>query len=289
MAETIDVTTELGVFTCTVTNAKLSKVKCAVLDIFTRCHSLGKSALSAKFISPTGIAIASLEGCDLTTADGLARAIKLRANPGGERRKAFCFPVRLLTGHPDVTIPLSNAIVHINGGNADILTVDSDGSLKQRAIIDLSTVEDVMHEDASTIEKRITATRLLTVGVFAFAAKKTEKTELHYVTVKWRDGKFVQETIFEFFGPESQKHSAVLRNMLMAAANAVPTRKPETGPSALAEPDSIASETTPSERPRPKDALTAAETQPKQAPKGCTYTIYVIFALIFIWLLSVIL
>ena len=51
--------------------------------------------------------------------------------------------------------------------------------------IDFSSITGIHYETAEQISRRITATRLLTLGVFAFAFKKKKKDSQKYLTIKF--------------------------------------------------------------------------------------------------------
>lgn len=64
-------------------------------------------------------------------------------------------------------------------------------------------------EDRSTVEKRVTATRLLTIGVFALAAQKKKKDTRFYLTVTWEDDRgVVQRPMFEWSGMSANRLAA---------------------------------------------------------------------------------
>ena len=76
------------------------------------------------------------------------------------------------------------------------LIIDADHvQVKQfRAIVDIprSEIRAVHWDGPDTIERRVTMTRLLSVGLFAFAAKKKRK-QAGYITVEADSGSFVFE------------------------------------------------------------------------------------------------
>ena len=51
--------------------------------------------------------------------------------------------------------------------------------------IDFSSITGIHYETAEQISRRITATRLLTLGVFAFAFKKKKKDSEKYLTIEF--------------------------------------------------------------------------------------------------------
>jgi hypothetical protein len=69
--------------------------------------------------------------------------------------------------------------------------------------IDLNSIEDIKFEDATTVENKVTATRLIALGIFAFAAKKKIVDEKYFVTLKWKSSRFDEEIILNFSGKNS--------------------------------------------------------------------------------------
>jgi hypothetical protein len=141
--------------------------------------------------------------------------------------RGFLDSGKYVTGHSKITTSNIFTLIYIKDGLIHIISKTE--NFKELGIIPLKDVENVLVEDASSIEKRVTATRLLTIGLFAFAAKKKEKNELFYVTIIWKDGKFDQETIFEFaIDPKVAKviqnpsqTANILKNEIINRANAI--------------------------------------------------------------------
>jgi hypothetical protein len=75
------------------------------------------------------------------------------------------------------------------------LKVDETGviasSIRPYLTLEWDDIEDLAVEGPDQVEKRVTMTRLLTLGIFAFGAKKKQK--LAYLVAKTHDG----EAIFE--------------------------------------------------------------------------------------------
>lgn len=134
-------------------------------------------------------------------------------NPG-----EFIDSGKLLTGHPAVDTSKQFTYMYIKDGVINIhekIGAQSEIIVPHFASIPCDKIKDVVIEDATTIEKRITATRLLAVGIFAFALKKKQKNELAYLTIKWNDGKFDHETIFEFSGKSAAELGNAARNKII--------------------------------------------------------------------------
>jgi hypothetical protein len=123
----------------------------------------------------------------------------------------------LVSGHPDVNNRITPTVIFSKGNNLEIFHFYEHFGVapKKIAEIEKDKITNITVEDQSTIEKRITATRLLLVGVFALAWKKKEKNHLAYKTIYWNDGRFDHETIFEFEGIQAMKIANESRNKLL--------------------------------------------------------------------------
>lgn len=123
----------------------------------------------------------------------------------------------LVAGHPDVNDKVTPTAIFCKEDKLHIFCF-FDNFLKapnKIAEIGKNQVSNITIEDQSTLEKRITATRLLLVGVFAFAWKKKKKNYLAYMTINWNDGKFDHETIFMYEGATAMKSANESRNKLI--------------------------------------------------------------------------
>jgi len=69
--------------------------------------------------------------------------------------------------------------------------------------IPANSIKKIWVEDRSRITSRFTATRIVTLGIFALAAKKKETTPSYYITVEWETGNMSNNTIFEFSSLEA--------------------------------------------------------------------------------------
>ncbi|MEY3444539.1 MAG: hypothetical protein RLZZ519_2820 [Bacteroidota bacterium] len=120
-------------------------------------------------------------------------------------------------GHPDIDKPSANVTAAFKGDDLVLYFPNQNGDRlpQARGTIKKAFVKNITIEDASTIEKRVTAGRLLAVGVFAFAMKKTEKTELAYLIIAWNDGRFEHETIFETQQYGAMELANIARNALI--------------------------------------------------------------------------
>lgn len=127
---------------------------------------------------------------------------------------------KYLTGHPELPAPIDTVVVGVEGVDMVILNGRASDAVGA-ARIPLAAIENIYSEDHSTMRERVTASRLLMQGDLAYLNKKQEKVEVHYVVVKWRDGKFQHETIFENTGKDSISEANALRSLLIKHANAV--------------------------------------------------------------------
>ena len=85
--------------------------------------------------------------------------------------------------------------------------------------INCDKIKNIVIEDRTTIEKRVTIGRLLLTGIFAFAWKKSDKNEISYLIIEWADDRFEHETIFEFSGESSYQYANTARNKLISFVN----------------------------------------------------------------------
>lgn len=83
------------------------------------------------------------------------------------------------------------------------------------ANIPRDAMKNILAEDQSTVEKRVTVERLLLNEDFAFSWKKKARNEEAFLTIEWNDGRFDHETIFEFEGKDAMQKANTARNQLI--------------------------------------------------------------------------
>lgn len=88
----------------------------------------------------------------------------------------------------------------------------------KKAEIPIDAISNIIVQDATTIEKKITVGRMLLVGVFAFAWRKKKKNEMAFVEIDWKKGKFDNETMFCFEGKDAAQKANTARNGLIKLA-----------------------------------------------------------------------
>ncbi len=81
--------------------------------------------------------------------------------------------------------------------------------------IKLERIKDIVLDDATTIDTKITVGRILLVGIFALGWRKKKKNELAFVTIEWSDGRFKHSTIFSFEGKDAMQKANSSRNKLL--------------------------------------------------------------------------
>lgn len=116
-----------------------------------------------------------------------------------------------VSGHPKIDTSLKNTKLLLDWNEVKIFTVEP-GGFSQKGSIQKDSIKNVVIEDASTIQNRVTIGRLLLTGVFAFAWKKKTKQECAYLIIEWNQSQFNNETIFEFEGVGSIQRANTLRN-----------------------------------------------------------------------------
>jgi hypothetical protein len=78
------------------------------------------------------------------------------------------------------------------------------------------SIEEVAFDDKSQIAQRLTATRMVALGVFALAAPKRRKIKEWCVAVRWVDGEGLRRsTVFEFSGGNPAADANKTANGLM--------------------------------------------------------------------------
>ena len=67
--------------------------------------------------------------------------------------------------------------------------------------IPINSISNIYIDRKTNINQRLTATRILTLGVFSLATPKNKKTEEFCIVIEWNDeSEIIQNTIFEFSG-----------------------------------------------------------------------------------------
>lgn len=148
---------------------------------------------------------------------------QLKENEKLLTEKGFDISKRITTdkyigGHPDLDETIINTTVFPKNDFLVILEeskVNISVEKAELAKIEKSLINNIIVEDKSTIEKRVTVGRLLAVGVFALAFRKKEKNEVAFITIEWNDGKFDHETIFEFNGTDAMQNANTARNKMI--------------------------------------------------------------------------
>lgn len=116
-----------------------------------------------------------------------------------------------VSGHPLLNESIKSTYILLDNNDVKIFSFDHTGYVLNSIILKESIVNVVM-EDSSTIQNRVTVGRLLLTGIFAFAWKKKSKQECAYFVIEWKQGQFNNETIFEFEGSGSIQKANTLRN-----------------------------------------------------------------------------
>lgn len=86
---------------------------------------------------------------------------------------------------------------------------------KFRSTIPIKAIKNILVDDRSSIEKKVTFGRVFLVGVFALAWTKDKKNEIAFLTIEWNDGKFDHSTVFAFHNANSMTHANTARNTLI--------------------------------------------------------------------------
>lgn len=122
---------------------------------------------------------------------------------------------KYIAGHPEINDSVYRTTIYPKDGKLEIMYELPTKMPQKKGEIENSLIKNILVEDQSTVEKRVTVGRLLITGIFAFALKKKKKIELAYLIIEWNDGKFNHETIFEFEGKGAMQKANTARNKII--------------------------------------------------------------------------
>jgi hypothetical protein len=123
----------------------------------------------------------------------------------------YAFAGSLIGGHPDIDKGLKTCKLI---SNADKIAICNPMLIPQ-GVIYKQAIKNVVFEDATTFGKRVSAGRVLLVGIFALAWRKKTKNESAYVIIDWTDERFEHSTSFLFEGKGSNTRANTCRNWLI--------------------------------------------------------------------------
>jgi len=124
---------------------------------------------------------------------------------------------KYLVGHPDINTPCPNTICFVT--EQDFVFINPMTS-EELGKISRNSINSILVEDKSIIEKKVTVARLLVTGIFAFALKKKKKIKEFCLLIDWDDKNDIkQNTIFEFSGGTSDLFANTAANALKKFIN----------------------------------------------------------------------
>jgi hypothetical protein len=121
-----------------------------------------------------------------------------------------------ISGHPDINDQVQNVSIFKDGSSL-VIYQRFGSSCNVRGFIPIEKIKNIIVEDQSSFEKRVTLGRVLLVGVFALAWRKKKKNEMYFLVISWNDGKFDHETLFQITGLDIPNNSNTIRNKLIQA------------------------------------------------------------------------
>lgn len=130
---------------------------------------------------------------------------------------------RYLAGHPNIDDSVNKTLIYLKKDDPTLYFFKDNDDFDpptELGSIPTESITDIVAEDKSTMEKRVTVGRLLLVGIFAFAWKKKKVNESAFLIIEWNKGKFKNETIFEFEGRNAMSSANTVRNRLIEIVNA---------------------------------------------------------------------
>lgn len=142
-------------------------------------------------------------------------------NAAGIEPESRLLVLNYISGHPEIDSPTAGISLFKADGKIGLYHIpdgfdETDPFLY--GAIPLAGISGISVEDKTTIEKRVTVSRLLLTGVFALAWQKKKVDEAAYMVIEWNDGRFDHETVFEFTGKGAMQEANAARNRLIIAA-----------------------------------------------------------------------
>lgn len=122
---------------------------------------------------------------------------------------------KYIAGHPQLDNSIKLTSIFPKGDWLYIFEYPEGQSINMplhKAGIQMNSINNVLAEDYTSIERKVTVGRMLLVGLFAFAIKKKKINELAYLTIEWKEGRFSHETYFEFEGKDAMQKENKARN-----------------------------------------------------------------------------
>ena len=104
---------------------------------------------------------------------------------------------KYLAGFEDNTSEVDNVFCNVT--NEEFLFYSMGG--KKIGTIEITSITDIILDDKTSVGQRLTATRLLTLGVFSLAAPKKKKHKEYCIIFEWEDDNGEKNNVvFEFSG-----------------------------------------------------------------------------------------
>lgn len=122
-------------------------------------------------------------------------------------------------GHPGLDNNIEDVFCRKENENLElyripIINVSMPEKIAQ-STIPINDITNIIVEDASSIEKRVTLGRVILVGIFALAWRKKKKNEIAFLVIEWKKGKFEHATTFSFEGKDAMQNANTARNKII--------------------------------------------------------------------------
>jgi hypothetical protein len=104
---------------------------------------------------------------------------------------------KYIIGLPNVNLQYAE----ITCGISDELLIFISNTGNYFGHIPINSISNIYIDRKTNINQRLTATRILALGIFSLAVPKNKKTEEYCIVIEWNDeSEIIQNTIFEFSG-----------------------------------------------------------------------------------------
>lgn len=122
-----------------------------------------------------------------------------------------------VSGHPSLDNSVTNTTFLTKDGYLELYKVEVLVNSQRRLIakIPIDAIKNIELEDATSIERKVTAGRVLMFGILALAMKKAKTHESAFLTLEWDQDRFTHFTVFSAEGPGSRTKCNTVRNKLV--------------------------------------------------------------------------
>ncbi|MFM9026796.1 MAG: hypothetical protein ACKOQ6_02220 [Bacteroidota bacterium] len=136
----------------------------------------------------------------------------------GYRSSSRIETAKYIAGHPYIHKEEPLTVIYPKNGQLILMRESPLKETTRLGKIEISSIRSIAVEDRTTVERRVTLTRALLLGIFALAWQKKKTHECAYLVIEWVVGLEVHETMFEFEGPSARLRAGKAKGLLASAS-----------------------------------------------------------------------